>query len=76
MYRLKQDKKEFILKISQTQYAKELGVTTPYLCRVMGGVINCKKVIAKGILSIRFQKSMDSVELEELLDEYFSKEEE
>lgn len=70
MYKIRQDKKEFLLRIPQTYYAKELGLTTTHFCRVMGG-INCSKMIAKGMLSIRFQKPIDSLEIEQLLEEYF-----
>lgn len=75
MYKIRQDKKDFLLKIPQTYYAKELGLTTTHFCRVMGG-INCSQMIAKGMLSIRFQKPIDSLEIKQLLEEYFAKEEE
>lgn len=70
MYKIRQDKKEFLLKIPQAYYAKELGLTAPHFCRVMGGM-NCSKMIAKSMLSIRFQKPIDSLEIEQLLEEYF-----
>lgn len=74
MYNVKTDLVEDLKGGRTSRYiAKILGVTENYISTIFNGKFKCTKLIAVGIISIRYSISLDNCEMEELLEKYFIK---
>ena len=53
--------------------AKILDVTESYISMIFNNKIKCTKIIAMGIISIRYNIALDNEDMEKLLKKYFMK---
>lgn len=75
MYRIKDQNSE-VIKIYKTGYYKRnTGANLSYLSSILNGNSNCTELLAKAILSIRFNISFTDEKMQELLEKYFEEEE-
>lgn len=74
MYRIKEEKKEEIKEYRTNSYVEKTGLTQPYVSGILNGTQKCSEIIAKAILSIKFNISFYDIRLNELLEEYFKEE--
>lgn len=73
MYYVKQEKKKELKTNTQIYCAKTLGVTEQLISAIMQGKSPCKRYVAVGLISIRFQIPINDTKVEEYLETYFTK---
>lgn len=74
MYNVKTDLVEELKGGRTSRYiSKILGVTENYISMIFNGKFKCTKLIATGIISVRYSISLDNCEMDELLQKYFIK---
>lgn len=73
MYEIILNEVERLNKITGTYYAERLEITPQYLSNVLNGKLPVKAPIAKGIISISYNISIDDYRMEELLNRHFKK---
>lgn len=74
MYRLKEEKKEEMKNYRTNLYVEKIGIAQPYLSSIINGTQSCSEIIAKAMLSVRYNISFYDIRLNELLKEYFKEE--
>lgn len=76
MYVIKpENKKELINGRKLTYLAKELGLTTAYLCSILMGRYKTSEITARGLISIREQIPINDLNMSKLVKYYFKREE-
>lgn len=73
MYYIKQETKRELKSNTQLYCANILGVTEQLLSAIMRGKLPCKRYVAIGLISIRFQIPINDAKMEEYLKKYFTK---
>lgn len=73
MYYIKQETKRELKSNTQLYCANILGVTEQLLSAIMRGKLPCKRYVAIGLISIRFQIPINDAKMEEYLNKYFTK---
>lgn len=53
--------------------AETLDVTESYISTIFNNKIKCTKIIAMGLISIRYNVAFNSVEMQELIEKHFIK---
>lgn len=72
MYNIKLDLVEDLKGGRTSRYiAKILGVTENYISTIFNGKFKCTKLIAVGIISIRYNISINHDNMENLLEKHF-----
>lgn len=74
MYRIKKEKIPEIKEYRTSLYSEKTGLNLAYLSAVLNANQKCSEVIAKSILSIKFNISFYDMRINELLEEYFEEE--
>lgn len=74
MYKIRQERKQELLKYKQKYYAEKIGVIQSHISKVMTKG-KCTEMLAKCIVSICHQIAIDDVRMEELIEYYFTREE-
>lgn len=74
MYRIKEDKVPEMKEYRTKLYSEKTGLNANYLSSILNSTINCSEIIAKSILSVKFNISFYDIYLNELLKEYFEEE--
>lgn len=74
MYNIKTDLIKDLKGGRTARYIAEiLDVTESYISMIFNNKTKCTKIIAMGLISIRYNISLDNAEMEELLQRYFIK---
>lgn len=74
MYNVKTDLIKDLKGGRTARYIAEiLDVTESYISMIFNNKTKCTKIIAMGLISIRYNISLDNVEMKELLQRYFIK---
>lgn len=55
-------------------YAEILGITTSYISNILGGKLAVKETIAKGMIAVAYNITLDDERMTELLEKHFTKE--
>lgn len=74
MYRIKESKKEEIKEYRTNYYVEKTGLTQPYVSGIVNGTQKCTEIIAKALLSVKFDISFYDTRLNELVKKYFEEE--
>ena len=74
MYRIKQEKIPEIKEYRTSLYSEKTGLNANYLSSILNATMNCSEIIAKAVLSVKFNISLYDVRLNDLLKEYFEEE--
>ena len=74
MYLLKEEYLEFFKEIRTKVYTNLLGCDTAFISSIVNGNKICSEVVAKAILSVRFDISCKDEKINEYLEKYFAKE--
>lgn len=67
---LKEKNREIFKIIKNQYYAENLSISSNYVCNILGGY-KCTDIIAKGLISVRFNIAMNDEKMPKLLKEYF-----
>ena len=59
--------------VTNKYYADILGITEPYVSNVTTGKLPVKETIAKGMISIAYNITLDDKDMNELLERHFTK---
>ena len=74
MYNIKTDLIKDLKGGRTARYIAEiLDVTESYISMIFNNKSKCTKIVAMGLISIRYNISLDNAEMEELLQRYFIK---
>ena len=74
MYNVKTDLIKDLKGGRTARYIAEiLDVTESYISMIFNNKTKCTKIVAMGLISIRYNISLDNAEMEELLQRYFVK---
>lgn len=74
MYNVKTDLIKDLKGGRTARYIAEiLDVTESYISMIFNNKSKCTKIVAMGLISIRYNISLDNAEMEELLQRYFIK---
>lgn len=74
MYNIKTDLIKDLKGGRTARYIAEiLNVTESYISMIFNNKTKCTKIVAMGLISIRYNISLDNAEMEELLQRYFIK---
>ena len=74
MYNIKTDLIKDLKGGRTARYIAEiLDVTESYISMIFNNKTKCTKIVAMGLISIRYNISLDNAEMEELLQRYFVK---
>ena len=74
MYNIKTDLIKDLKGGRTARYIAEiLDVTESYISMIFNNKTKCTKIVAMGLISIRYNISLDNAEMEELLQRYFIK---
>lgn len=76
MYRIREEYINYFKEIRTNIYAKESGCTGAFYSSVLNGNKRCTETVARAIISIRENLSFREITLRELLEKYFTREEE
>lgn len=74
MYNIKTDLIKDLKGGRTARYIAEiLDVTESYISMIFNNKTKCTKIVAMGLISIRYNISLDNAEMKELLQRYFIK---
>ena len=74
MYKIKTEELGRLDLFPNKYYAEMLGLTPDYISSIKGGRLSVKTSIAKGIISLAYNISLNDYKMEELLEAHFIKE--
>lgn len=74
MYRIKEEKIREMKEYRTNLYSEKTGLNASYLSSIINASQKCTEIIAKSILSVKFNISFYDIRLNELLKEYFKEE--
>lgn len=74
MYRIKEDTIAKIRRITAAYYCNILGITPQYMSNVLTGRTAAKETLAKSIISLAYDITLDDEQMTELLEKHFTKE--
>ena len=73
MYQVKIEEAGRIKMPTNTYYAETLGITSSYVSSILNGKLPVKQIVAKGMLCIAYNITMDDPLMDELLEKHFEK---
>lgn len=73
MYIINNEESEELRLFKNIYYSKKLSTTPNHICKILNGKMQCTGIIARGILSVRFNVLLTDNQIEELLEKYFIK---
>lgn len=74
MYRIKLEETGRIAIVTIKYYSEILGITPQYLSNVFAGKLAVKETIAKGVIAIAYNITLDDEKMAQLLEKHFTKE--
>ena len=75
MYRIKENKISEMKEFRTNLYSEKTGLHPSYLSSILNASQKCTEIIAKAILSVKFDISFYDTKLNELIEKYFDEEE-
>ena len=74
MHRLKEEYFDFFKEIRTSTYANYIGCDANFVSSIVNGNKSCSEMLAKCILSVRFDISLKDENMSVYLEKYFAKE--
>jgi len=74
MYRIKEENIGRLSLFKNKYYAEVLGITPEYVSKIMTGTYAAKGIIARGIISIAYNITLNDYNMNDLLEKHFTKE--
>lgn len=72
MYKINEKEAEILRGMKNEYYSIKLNITPQYLSGIFNGA-KCSGLLAKGIISVYFNISLNDPRMDELIEKYFTK---
>lgn len=74
MYRIKEERIPEMKEYRTKLYSEKTGLNANYLSSILNATMGCSEIIARAILSVKFNISFYDTRLNELVKKYFEEE--